>query len=161
MKKIINISYQEYTSLAELSAEDGELLLKAREITKNAYAPYSHFYVGAAARLANGDVHSATNQENASFAVTMCAEQTLFMGLSTLQPEQSVTTLAVSFENKRGPSNFPISPCGKCRQFLFEFENNRFGQPIRVIMSGQSGVIRIVDSIADLLPLSFSAADFS
>ena len=157
MQQQIIINYQEYTSVAELSAPDAELLAMARSATSNAYAPYSQFFVAAAARLSNGAIHCATNQENASFPVGVCAEQALFMGLSSMG-NLSVTTLAVSYANQRGSSAVPLAPCGKCRQFLLEFENNRWGQPIRVIMSGQTGLIRVVNSIEDLLPLAFSAA---
>ena len=159
MKKQLTIDYLEYASAAELDAADAELLTQARLVTQNAYAPYSNFYVGAAARLISGEIHTATNQENASFAVTMCAEQTLFMGLTAQFKQFEVSALAVSFANQNGPSNFPISPCGKCRQFLLEFEKNRNTLPIRVIMSGQSGIVHIVNSVADLIPLAFSSSD--
>ena len=60
----------------ELDAADRELMDAAREATNRSYAPYSHFSVGAAARLANGIVVTGTNQENAAYPSGLCAERT-------------------------------------------------------------------------------------
>ena len=61
----------------ELDAADRELMDAAREATNRSYAPYSHFSVGAAARLANGIVVTGTNQENAAYPSGLCAELSL------------------------------------------------------------------------------------
>jgi cytidine deaminase (EC 3.5.4.5) len=66
-RKSITISYTEYNSNNELPAKDKELLEAAIEATKTSYAPYSHFNVGAAVRLANGEIISASNQEYAAY----------------------------------------------------------------------------------------------
>ena len=78
MKKAeFSFSYDVYETIEELNEQDAILLNKAREVTKNAYAPYSKFYVGAIAKLNNGEFLEGTNQENASYPVGICAERAL------------------------------------------------------------------------------------
>jgi cytidine deaminase len=64
-----------------LSVDDQALLDKAKEATKTAYAPYSNFHVGAAARLSNGQILIGSNQESTSFPVGICAERTLLFSI--------------------------------------------------------------------------------
>lgn len=154
-RKEIGFSYEVYESVEELSKEDAELLNKARTITEHAYAPYSHFRVGAAAKLSNGQLVTGTNQENASYPVGICAERVLLSTASSLYPGISIDTLAVSYDNENGPSDQPISPCGICRQSLQESEQ-RSGQPIRLIMGGQKGKIYILPKASLLLPFAFT-----
>ncbi len=80
-------SFEVYDSIEELSEEDAWLLNEAREVTENAYAPYSHFQVGAVAKLANGEIVAGSNQENASFPVGLCAERVLLASASSLYPK--------------------------------------------------------------------------
>lgn len=76
MKQInININI-EHCQLDELSDNDRELVERALKATENSYAEYSHFYVGAAIRLANGNIMIGANQENAAFPSSLCAERT-------------------------------------------------------------------------------------
>ena len=77
----------------ELDAADRELMDAAREATNRSYAPYSHFSVGAAARLANGIVVTGTNQENAAYPSGLCAERTTLFYANSQHPDQAVTTL--------------------------------------------------------------------
>lgn len=158
MRKELIIEYEEFVSSNELNGLDRELLEQARDATRLAYAPYSNFQVGAAARLIDGSIFRGANQENASYPVCMCAEQTLVLSLANELELNKIESLAVSYNALNGSSNTPASPCGKCRQFLSEFEL-RAKSPIRIIMSGMSGKVRVVSSIADLLPLAFSAED--
>jgi cytidine deaminase len=153
-EKKIEIEYSVYQDISELGKEDAELLSLAREITRQAYAPYSHFRVGAAARTEKGVV-TGTNQENASFPVGICAERSLLSTAAALFPGLPIETLAVSYDNEKGESIHPISPCGMCRQALLEYES-RGGKPIRLILGGQSGEIIVVDSVAKLLPFAFT-----
>lgn len=157
MHKVIQINYEEYPNSLELSQADQELLALARATTAKAYAPYSNFQVGAAARLSDGSMHSGSNQENASYPVCVCAEHSLFLKLSAMFDNFIVESMAISYVSLAGKSDVPAAPCGKCRQFLFEYEKSRLPKPIRVILSGSQGKVLVVNSIADLLPLSFSA----
>lgn len=146
-------NYEIYSGVEELTKADADLLLKAREVTENAYAPYSNFKVSAVALLNNGNILTGTNQENASYPVTICAERVLLSAISSVYGNEPINTLAVSYKGKN--SNKPISPCGMCRQMLAEYEE-RTNQPIRIILSGMEGEVYIINSVTDLLPLTFS-----
>ena len=150
--------YQLLNDLSELKSDDAELIIAAREVTKNAYAPYSNFYVGAVAKLNNGEIVSGTNQENASYPAGLCAERVLMSAASSLFPNVPIQTMAISYHNRNGKSGHPISPCGICRQSLTEFAD-RTGQSIRIILSGQEGDIMIIENAVSLLPLAFSSKE--
>jgi cytidine deaminase len=154
-KKEYRFAYEEFSSAEDLPAEDAALLRRAQEATADAYAPYSHFRVGAAARLANGAIVTGTNQENASFPAGICAERTLLSAAASLFPGVAVEELAVSYFNENGPSDRPISPCGICRQSLQEAEQRK-GRPIRLVLGGQSGRVYIIPEAGQLLPLAFT-----
>ncbi|MBC7889495.1 MAG: cytidine deaminase [Ferruginibacter sp.] len=157
-KKDIHFSVAIYSSDEELPRGDADLLAAARAVTKLAYAPYSHFLVGAVAALANGKTVTGTNQENASYPVGICAERVLLSSVASQYPGVAVNTIAISYDNIDGQSDHPISPCGICRQSLAEYEE-RVKQPIRLIMSGMKGEVYILEKAGQLLPLSFSASD--
>jgi cytidine deaminase len=152
------ISCLVYDSLSELNEKDQWLVLEARKTTAAAYAPYSHFLVGAVARMHNGQVVYGTNQENASYPVGICAERTLLASAATQFPDESIDTMAISYHNLHGKSNNPISPCGMCRQSLVEFEE-RVQAPVRLILSGMEGKLIVFEKAAMLLPMSFGSLD--
>ncbi|MFM2359812.1 MAG: hypothetical protein RLY16_1805 [Bacteroidota bacterium] len=156
--KAINLEVEVYASENELAAADASLLEKARQITRQAYAPYSNFHVGAAAVLENGEVVYGTNQENASYPVSICAERVLLGNAAMIFPDKAIITLAISYHNLNGKSDFPISPCGMCRQALSEYEE-RVKHPIRIILSGLTGEIYIIERADQLLPLTFTSMD--
>jgi cytidine deaminase len=150
--------YEVYNDISELKKEDAELLIKARAVTKQAYAPYSNFFVGAFALLDNGQTVAGTNQENASYPVGICAERVLLGNAATLYPGVSIDTMAISYNSDEVPSDHPISPCGMCRQALLEYET-RTKKPIRLILAGQKGKIYIVKTIRFLLPFAFTSEE--
>ena len=154
-KKEFRLEYEEYNSDRELEASDAELLGAARLAIADAYAPYSRFRVGAAARLANGAVVTGSNQENASFPAGICAERTLLSAAASRFPGVAIETLAISYSNEQGPSNRPISPCGICRQSLQEMEH-RTGHPIRLVLGGMEGNVLVLPEAGRLLPLAFT-----
>jgi len=156
--KEIHFKIAVYNSAAELNTTDAELLKAARDTTEFAYAPYSKFFVGAAAILANGKIITGTNQENASYPVCICAERVLLSAVASQYPGEPVHTMAISYKNNNGESSKPISPCGVCRQTLVEYQE-RTKTPIRIILSGMSGDVFIVENAKQLLPLSFTADD--
>ena len=148
-------SYEVFSDISELNERDAWLLTEARNVTKEAYAPYSHFHVGAVALLANGEIVAGTNQENASYPVGICAERVLLGSVATLHPNVPIKSLAISYNSKNIKSDHPISPCGMCRQALLEYET-RLRKPIRLILSGQQGKIFIIKSASLLLPFAFT-----
>lgn len=157
MKEIqINLSVS-VLSLDELSAEDRELVLRAKAMTATSYSPYSYFKVGAALRLADGSIYGGSNQENAAFPVGLCAERTAFCYAQANAPEQAPVAIAIAAFTGGAFLQKPVSPCGACRQALLEAET-RYGQPIRVLLYGEDGIY-VVDSFRDLLPLTFDGSE--
>jgi len=155
-KDEFKFSFDVYDSIEELTEEDAWLLNEAREVTALAYAPYSHFQVGAVAKLANGEIVAGSNQENASFPVGLCAERVLLASASSLYPKVAIESMAISYQTANGDSNHPISPCGICRQSLQEYEM-RVGHPIRLILGGMEGKIYVIPKASSLLPLAFTS----
>lgn len=147
-----------YDSSDELNADDAFLLSEARSVTQFAYAPYSNFQVGAVAKLVNGKIVSGTNQENASYPAGICAERSLLSTAASIHPGIGIETMAVTYNNLKGESDSPVSPCGICRQVISEFQN-RYKKPIRIILSGMKGKVQIIDNACYLLPLAFSSED--
>ncbi len=158
IEKICEFFFKEYLQSDELNEVDHALMKMAREATKNAYAPYSKFNVGAAAKLINGQTITGTNQENASYPVGICAERVLLSAAASIYPGIGIETIAISYHNIHGESNTPVSPCGICRQSLREFEI-RTQQPIRILLSGMEGKVIEINTASDLLPLGFSGTD--
>lgn len=150
-------TYSVYNDISELTDADAGLLAKARVVTQQAYAPYSNFFVGAVAKLSNGEEVTGTNQENASFPVGICAERSLLASAAALFPNKAIETIAISYNNKNEGANSdrPISPCGMCRQALQEYEI-RGKKPMRLILGGQDGEIIIINSATLLLPFAFT-----
>jgi cytidine deaminase len=94
------------------------LIRRAREVAQRAYAPYSHFRVGAAVSDASGAVHVGCNVENASYGLSICAERSaIFAAIATAAP-RPFTALAVSCID--ATSAVGCSPCGACRQVITE-----------------------------------------
>jgi cytidine deaminase len=142
----------------ELSAEEQQLVEAAKEATTRSYAPYSHFHVGAAALLANGEIISGTNQENAAYPSGICAERTTLFYANSQHPQQAVKALAIAARTSEGHwTETPISPCGACRQVMTETEN-RFGKPMKVLLCSAQEVF-LIESAKDLLPVSFGSED--
>ncbi len=157
-KEEIRFGFDVYESIDALPAIDQQLLNAAREVTQKAYAPYSEFHVGAVARLRNGETVSGTNQENASYPVGICAERSLLSTASILHTNVPIDTMAIACHNLKGDSGKPVSPCGMCRQALLEYED-RTQAPIRLVLSGMTGKVYVIEKASQLLPLSFGGGD--
>ncbi len=150
----ISFSFEIFDSIDELPGADSRLLLAARQATQNAYAPYSRFRVGAAALLANGEMLTGSNQENASFPSVFARKEYCCRPVSARWPGVAVTAIAVSYKSESGKNEKPASPCGLCRQTVKEYEQ-RFDSPIRLILSGQEGPVYVLPRAGDLLPFAF------
>jgi len=159
LKKIeFNTTFSEYNSTEELTQDDKELVQRAREAANVAYAPYSNFHVGAAILLENGEVVIGSNQENAAYPSGLCAERVAIFSASTQFPGVAVKTLAITAKSGNFIIDAPIPPCGSCRQVLSEYEH-MYKKPIRIILSGETGKVLIIDKVEDILPLSFKSGD--
>jgi len=118
------------------------LIAKAMEARKKAYAPYSHFAVGAALLARSGRIYTGCNVENASYGLSVCAERVaVFKAVS--EGERNFEAMAVVTENG-------VTPCGACRQVLMEF-----GDDIQVIVADEAGVYRVF-VLPELLPEAFT-----
>ena len=157
-KETYQFTYEVYDSIDDLPKQDAALLRKARETTARAYAPYSHFHVGAIAQLANGELVRGSNQENASFPVGLCAERVLLSAATALHPDVPIHTIAISYNSEHVASDHPVAPCGVCRQSLQEMEE-RLRHPIRLILGGMEGKVYVIPKASSLLPLGFSSEE--
>ncbi|MDY5258633.1 MAG: cytidine deaminase [Prevotella sp.] len=137
----------------ELTADDRELVERAIKATENAYAPYSHFSVGAAIRLQDGTIFTGANQENAAFTSGTCAERATLFAAQSQRPDQPLSTIAIAARNAAGLLKQPIPPCGQCRQALLEMED-RYKKPLRLLLYGTEGIY-VINSVKDILPLTF------
>ncbi|PTN08481.1 cytidine deaminase [Mangrovibacterium marinum] len=152
--KEIKILVTEYKNADELITNDRELVLAARESAATAYAPYSHYRVGAALRLADGTIVRGSNQENAATPVGICAERSALFWANANYPEQAVVCMAISAIDQNGEHAANLSPCGICRQAMLESQH-RYGQPIRIILDSRNK-IDVLNNVECLLPLSFN-----
>ena len=148
MAQTINISYEHYT-LDTLPTSDSELVKAAFEATTQAYAPFSGFKVGAAARLRSGEIITAANCESEVFPSGLCAERSLLYHYATNHDDNPIEAMAIA----SNPSERECYPCGACRQVMLDTEN-RQQSPIRIIMAG-GGTATVVKSAKDLLPFTF------
>ena len=159
MKKI-NISIDiELKQKEELSTEEQILVDKAIEATTRSYSVYSHFAVGAALMLENGDIVLGANQENAAFPSGLCAERTAIFAAQVNNPDQPLKTIAIAARNENGLLKKPITPCGGCRQVMLEIED-RYKKPVKILLYGTEGIY-VINSVKDIMPLSFVSADLT
>jgi cytidine deaminase len=130
---------------ASLSAGTrNRLVSAARKAMKNAYAPFSHFKVGAAILTSKGDIFSGCNVENSSYGMTNCAERTaIFSAVAGKGPKLQIMAVAVT--NSQGVA---CSPCGACRQVIYEF-----GPDAVIFYQGKQGPMQ--SHITELLPEGF------
>ncbi len=118
------------------------LIQVAKEAAHHAYIPYSHYPVGAALRASDGTVYAGCNVENASYPVTICAERVALVK-AVSEGQRSFDLLAVVTPNAG-------SPCGMCRQMLYEFSPS-----LRVVLANREGEIAYDGVLSDLLLLGF------
>ena len=128
-----------------------ELMKLAVEAREMAYAPYSHFRVGAALLAKSGQVYKGCNVENAAYSPTNCAERTaLFKAVS--EGEREFTAIAIVGGMEETIADF-CAPCGVCRQVLAEFCDKDF----RLILGNPDNVKAY--SFEEILPFAFGKGD--
>ena len=127
-------------------AQAADLQQRATSIAHHAYAPYSHFRVGAAVLLSDGTIVTGCNVENASYRLTVCAEQAAIAGAVSLRgPQIRIRAIAVANLNDTASQ-----PCGACRQTIYEFST----PDTIVFFPGEKGAIAQA-TIDKLLPAAF------
>lgn len=137
----------------ELKQEYKNLVQSAEEASHKSYNPYSGIAVGAAILTDNGKIIKGANIENASFRLTTCAEQSA-LAQANILGENNFKAIAIisSLEDV-------ITPCGACRQMLFEFFQ-KSGVDFDIIMSDKNKTKIIIAKISELLPLAFNLKNF-
>lgn len=129
--------------MTELSAEQKAALIQQALIVRDqAYAPYSHYRVGAALLTADGDVFTGCNVENASYPASICAERSAVVQAVSAGQHDFVAVAVVTQDGG--------SPCGICRQVL-----NEFAPAMQVIIANAAGDILLEQSLDQLLPYGF------
>lgn len=160
----ISATVQEYESLAELPEAEQRLVIEAQEARALAYAPYSNFLVGAALLLADGSVVRGSNQENASYGMTACAERTAIWSAWLQGRARDLLGIAITGGHRDESRELapaarrPIRPCGACRQVLSE-ARFRAQRPLFVLLDSRGGSLYRLDDVEALLPLSFDPRD--
>jgi cytidine deaminase len=140
----IRFSFTMKSTKSLTSKQREQLLQAARKVMIQAHAPYSRFRVGAALLTANNEIFSGCNVENASYGLTNCAERTaIFAAVAQSGPNLNIRAVAVV--NDQG---VPCSPCGACRQVIYEF-----GPDAIIIFQSAKGWK--VSHITELLPEGF------
>jgi cytidine deaminase len=124
-----------------------ELLKKADEAKKSAYVPYSKFRVGAALLSKSGKIYVGANIENASYSVTCCAERVALFS-AVMNGERDFEAIAVTSD-----SDMITTPCGVCRQALFEFSPNMD------VISSNNALEYEVMKLTDMLPGGFTSKE--
>ena len=146
--------YTVFDNLDEMDPQDAELMRRAHEATQSAYAPYSKFNVGAAVRLANGEIVTGNNIENAAYPSGLCAERVAMFGAMAKFPGVAFEALAVTAHSQTKLIAEPVAPCGACRQVMVEVEQLS-KRPLRVMCQGQEGPIMVFEGIESLMPFIF------
>ena len=153
--KEIKIAYREYGNIDQLEPKDKELAQAAIEATKGSYAPYSHFNVGAAVRLDNGQIVKGSNQENAAYPSGICAERTAMFYASANYPENAMTAIAITASQNGTLCDNPVTPCGSCRQVMAQYQT-KGGQPMEILLVGGKKIWKF-GKVDDVLPLIFDS----
>ena len=153
--KKIKILY-DVVNESQLSDEDRLLIEQAKQACERSYAPYSKFSVGAAVLLENGEIVQGNNQENAAYPAGICAERCALFYANAIYPKVPVKVMAISAKKEDGKfTEYPITPCGVCRQVLLESEH-RYGVPLRLLLYGENSIY-VLSSASSLLPLRFDS----
>lgn len=155
MKKFDITVTVEALAASDLSDSESRLMDLARQATYRSYAPYSHFCVGAAILLDNGEVVTGANQENVAYPSGTCAERSACYYAGATYPDARFVAIAIASRGTDGePTTQPCAPCGACRQALLEYEM-RAGHDVAVLLVGSNTVYRL-PSVKALLPLAFT-----
>jgi homotetrameric cytidine deaminase len=128
--------------------QEQQLIVAATEARSRAYVPYSHYAVGAAILMADGQIHSGCNVENASYGLTSCAERNAIFGMIGRTRDADARRIRAVAVVTAGSD--PATPCGACRQVIREF-----GRGAAIIIANTGGTVFLRTTLDDLLPHSF------
>jgi cytidine deaminase len=146
-----------FQDINELSDVDKNLMQAAIKASRNAYAPYSGFSVGAALLMEDDSIIIGNNQENAAYPSGMCAERVAIWKAGSSYPNKKVKKIAITAVSSNKQLDKPVGPCGACRQTLLEYEVNQ-KEDMEILFMGEIGNVVKANSIASLLPFSFDSS---
>lgn len=163
-KGFLTIEFEEFNKIGDLSAQDERDLLDiAWTARESAYAPYSHFYVGAAVLTADGEIIFGNNQENANYKGS-CAERVALDTAGAAGLKNKIVKIAVvggpddlNLHEMPTESEMPVTPCGQCRQDIKEAEDLS-GQLIIIILASRNRILRFI-GIECLMPFGFGPSN--
>ncbi len=153
-RESLKIEYAVYDDISELPPKYLSLLERADQARDYAYAPYSGFYVGVALLMENDKFITGANQENASFPVGTCAEIVALNCAYMQYPENKILAIALSAKSDRFSVKEFLTPCGKCRQAIYESERKQ-QLPIMIVLKNSIGKVMVFEGISSLLPFVF------
>ena len=160
-KRVQKEKFVKYKSIDQLKDIEKKLFTIAFDKMETAYAPYSNFHVGSALLLEDGTIVSGSNQENASYGLSMCAERVALFSAGANYPNIPVKKLVVVTKNynlqgkpDKKHENCILAPCGACRQVILEYEN-RFNSDIEIFLMDSKGSVHKFDTVKQLLPFAF------
>ena len=153
-QEIIHVKFEIF-QFEELSESIQRLLLKAKEATDLAHAPYSQFHVGASVELESGNVFMGNNQENAAFPSGLCAERVLLNYVHANFPKDKPVALAIAARKNSGYTQEPVTPCGSCLQVMAELEKE-WDRELDVYLFGEKNIFR-VQGVKHFLPFLFKS----
>ena len=143
----------QYFDFIQLKHEEQTLLQSAQAVMHNAYNVYSDFLVGAAVQTGSGSIYHGTFMENASQGLSVCAEVAAILAANTAG-ELNIHTIAIVGGPKSKPSDMIVTPCGRCRQVIYEA--SQIAQlDIKIICSNKDLTQILRTTISYLLPLPF------
>lgn len=151
--KEIRIPYDEFSRLETLGPGLAELILKAGKAADLAYAPFSHFHVGVAIELVDGQIFTASNQENKAYPSGLCAERVGLFFVQANYPDIPIRRMVLLARHDHQITGEPVFPCGACRQVMVE-SAERQKVPFEIWMAGKNRILRVA-SPDHLLPLKF------
>ena len=132
------------TTSRQVVLDEADLLRRARAARERAYAPFTGFRVGAIAVTDDGQLFEGVNVESAASPLGICAEAAALAGMATAGMRSELSAIAIV-----GDGEDPCTPCGGCRQLIFEFG------PDAIVLASGDGGRPLVLSIRDLLPHPF------
>ena len=157
MKEVkVTSTFTVYENMSQLSSIEQTVMQKAIDMLDSVYAPYSEFYVGAAALTDEGNIYGGCNQENASYPLCICGERVALYNAGANEPNTPIQLLAIVSHNPKKFIDKPISPCGACRQVISEFAM-RHKQDYPILLKGDGEMIYKLESSKELLPFGFDS----
>lgn len=155
-QKQLTINYTEYSDISQLPEDEQLLIKKSIEALVTSYSPYSQFKVGAAIKLASGNIVIGSNQENSVSPVCLCAERVAIFNAKVTYPNDIIEKIAITASSDNFEIESPVTPCGSCRQVMVETVNRQEGRAFKIILHSPNNKILVFDSIDDILPFNFN-----